>query len=300
MSDKQELATRLGSSLYGPPVLAWADLETTGLNTQTDEIIEIAVIVTNNQLDEIDRYEAVVAPTPGAYIRMMNDPFLVDMHTKNGLLAALADTASTVLVADAERAVMGMLTRHGIPLDEVILSVCGSGVSNHDIPILRNQMPTFMGAASYFSATDVGVLRRSFGMWNGYELVHANDSKTHRALDDIECHLAEGRAFKQLLTANTRCLDAANMWRTQMENDPEALTGINSILTACHAIATASGNADDMTPELDLNKDGIAMLHGAMLLNLYLLEQEAARTGTTLAGALNSVQNHFVDKQQAA
>lgn len=300
MTNNHGLASRLGSSSYGPAALLWVDTEGTGLDPLIDEIIEITAILTNNQLEEIDRVHTIVRPSDGAFARLLSDPFLVEMHTQNGLLAELQRTDVTYpLVGEAQAWIMTMLNRHGILPGTKDLSVCGSGVSNHDIPLMRTQMPYLMQRATYFSACDVGVLRRSYGMWNGHTLVDANESKTHRSTDDIECHLVEGRAFKTLMTADVRGLAAASLWRTAMEADPEALTGINSILTACHAIATATGNNDELTPELDLNRDGIPMLHGSMLLNLYLLEREAERTGATLADALRTVQDHFIDKQVA-
>ena len=85
------------------------------------------------------------------------------------------------------------------------------------------------------------------------------------------------------------------MWRLTLTHDPEALSGINPILTALNAIATASGNASPVTPEFDLDLDGIPMLHGSLLLLIHILDAEAARARKTLAEVLDEYRDHFID-----
>jgi hypothetical protein len=94
----------------------------------------------------------------------------------------------------------------------------------------------------------------------------------------------------------SRCHNlAANMWRLTLAHDPQALDGINPILTALNAIATASGNATPVTPDLDLDVDGIPMLHGSLLLLIHILDAEATRARKTLAEVLDEYRNHFID-----
>lgn len=88
---------------------------------------------------------------------------------------------------------------------------------------------------------------------------------------------------------------AANMWHLTPAHDPQALDGINPILTALNAIATASGNATPVTPDLDLDLDAIPMLHGSLLLLIIILDAEAARARKTLAEVLDEYRNHFID-----
>lgn len=88
---------------------------------------------------------------------------------------------------------------------------------------------------------------------------------------------------------------AANMWRLTSAHDPEALDGINPTLTALTAIATASGDATPMTPELSLGVDGIPMLHGSLVLLIMILDAEAARARKTLAEVLDEYRDHFID-----
>jgi oligoribonuclease len=65
-------------------VLVWADIETTGLDRRNDVILEVAVIITDDALNEIASYEGV---TCGARYRRLEDlaPVVQEMHTKSGL-----------------------------------------------------------------------------------------------------------------------------------------------------------------------------------------------------------------------
>jgi hypothetical protein len=85
------------------------------------------------------------------------------------------------------------------------------------------------------------------------------------------------------------------MWRLTLAHDPEALDGINPILTALNAIATASGNATSVTPDLDLDLDAIPMLHGSLLLLIQILDAEATRARKTLAEVLDEYRNRYID-----
>ena len=71
----------------------------------------------------------------------------------------------------------------------------------------RSTSPSWHGtcrelhAHLHYAPIDVGVLRRTWQMWTGGDLVTANQDKTHRALDDARCHLAEATAFRQVFAA---------------------------------------------------------------------------------------------------
>lgn len=104
-----------------------------------------------------------------------------------------------------------------------------------------------------------------------------------------------GGGAPEHLRASTCHNLAAKMWRLTLAHDPEALDGINPILTALNAIATASGNATSVTPDLDLDLDGIPMLHGSLLLLIQILDAEATRARKTLAEVLDEYRNRYID-----
>jgi len=73
-----------------PDLIAWIDTETTGLDPATDDLLEIAVVVTRNDLTELGAFDIVIAPSTGAdaSIEHMSE-FVREMHTGNGLIDAM-------------------------------------------------------------------------------------------------------------------------------------------------------------------------------------------------------------------
>ncbi|MEY4008316.1 MAG: hypothetical protein RLZZ467_1383, partial [Gemmatimonadota bacterium] len=85
-----------------PNRLVWLDLEMTGLDTRRHVIVEIAVIVTDSDLEPLDDGIDIVISATDAELAEM-DEFVTNMHTKSGLLDEIR--ASTVTVREAmERA----------------------------------------------------------------------------------------------------------------------------------------------------------------------------------------------------
>jgi oligoribonuclease len=190
-----------------PDHLLFTDLETTGLDPSRDDIIEAAFLLTTTNLTVIHDMRVLVRPGTSALDRLLANDDLVRMHTVNGLLRALGVTARRApdKFADGVRSlphaqdpVLGMLHSRSIRPGHVHLA--GSGVAAFDRPFLARHMPRLHGLLHY-AAIDVGVLRRTWQMWTGADLVTANADKTHRAMDDARCHLAEAEAFRRVFTS---------------------------------------------------------------------------------------------------
>ena len=190
-----------------PTHLLFTDLETTGLDPRLDDIIEAGFILTTTDLTLGDVRRNLVRPTPAAMARLLANPTLVGMHGANGLLTALGVTdrrapdtfpVNVLTVAEVQRRVIDLLHGHGVR--KGLVHLAGSGVAAFDRPFLARHMPQ-LHAYLHYAPMDVGVLRRSWQMWTGADLVTANQDKTHRALDDARCHLAEAIAFQRVFSA---------------------------------------------------------------------------------------------------
>lgn len=69
-------------------VLVWMDLEMTGLDPATEVIVEIATLITDDELNIVAEGPDLVINQPETVLKAM-DPFVVEMHTTSGLLTAI-------------------------------------------------------------------------------------------------------------------------------------------------------------------------------------------------------------------
>src|SRR4051794_5838304 len=82
------------------PRMVWVDLEMTGLDPATCEIVEIATIVTDANLELIAEGPCLVIHPPDEALATMS-PFVHDLHQRSGLLERIR--SSTVSLAEAEQ-----------------------------------------------------------------------------------------------------------------------------------------------------------------------------------------------------
>ena len=181
-----------------PDMLLWLDLETTGSDVDHDCIIEIGCVLTTTDLVEVASFDHVVQPTPLGLGRLMQNDVVRDMHTDNGLLAVLLGEDIGIdepfaKIHHATESLLAWLTENGALQGRTVLA--GSGVGHFDRKFIDRYMPQLSRHLRYW-CIDIGVIRRAHDMWVGTPVSAANDSKTHRALDDVRCHLAEARAFR--------------------------------------------------------------------------------------------------------
>lgn len=176
------------------------DFEATGNDVARDDPIEVAGILCDPQLVELGRAESLIRPTRRGMRRLRHCPEALAMHQSNGLYQILTDRqirAALPSVADAEDQLLQLLNRAGVPAKEKV-TLAGSGVGHFDLHLIRHRMPRLAARLTYYT-NDVGVLRRNFVRVNGHPLTDVNDSKPHRAMADVELHLAESRTFDKLL-----------------------------------------------------------------------------------------------------
>jgi oligoribonuclease len=187
------LAKQVGRSrsIGGQLVLVWMDLEMTGLDPTTDVIVEIATVVTDDQLDVVAEGPDLVIHQPDEALATM-DPVVNEMHTRSGLLEAIRK--SDISLADAGAATLAFIRTHAPEPRSVPL--CGNSIGT-DRRFLAAYLPEIEDHLHYRSI-DVSGVKELVRRWYP-KLAQARPQKVglHRALDDIRESIEELRYYRQ-------------------------------------------------------------------------------------------------------
>jgi oligoribonuclease len=172
-------------------VLVWMDLEMTGLDHTRDVIVEIATVVTDDQLDLVAEGPDLVIHQPDDALVAM-DPIVVEMHTRSGLLDAIR--ASPVSLADAGSATLDFIRQH-VPEPRTV-PLCGNSIGT-DRRFLAAYLPDIEQYLHYRSI-DVSSVKELVRRWYP-KIGQARPPKfgQHRALDDIRDSIAELRYYRE-------------------------------------------------------------------------------------------------------
>lgn len=164
--------------------LVWIDLEMTGLNSDIDVILEIATIITDNQLNIIAEGPALIIHQPQAALDLM-DEWVRNVHTKSGLVDAVQKSSMTLAVAQEET--LDFIKQHCPPRDGVL---CGNSVWQ-DRSFLRKSMPRIVDYLHY-RIIDVSSIKELAVRWYPHN-PHVKFEKpdNHRALEDIRGSIKE-------------------------------------------------------------------------------------------------------------
>ena len=166
-------------------MLVWMDLEMTGLDHTSDVIVEIATIITDDDLEIVAEGPDLVIHQPDEVLARM-DPFVVDMHTKSGLLAQIK--ASDISLADAGSATLEFIKQH-VP-EPATVPLCGNSIGT-DRRFLAAYLPDIENYLHYRSI-DVSSVKELVKRW--YPAIDADRPRgqgSHRALDDIRESIKE-------------------------------------------------------------------------------------------------------------
>jgi oligoribonuclease len=170
--------------------LVWLDLEMTGLQVETDVIVELAVLVTDASLEPLDDGVDVVVHQPPEVLERMND-FVRAMHTRSALLPAIASSDVTLEEAGARALeyVKGHVPTAGSA------PMCGNTIGM-DRRFLARYLPDLDNYIHYRSI-DVSTLKELCRRW--YPQVYRKrpgKAEKHRALDDVRESIAELRFYR--------------------------------------------------------------------------------------------------------
>jgi len=169
--------------------LAWMDLEMTGLDPAVCSIVEIATIITDDELNVTAEGPDLVVACPPDRLAAMED-VVRKMHTKSGLLPAIE--ASTTTLDEATSATLEFLKEH---VEAGTVPLCGNSIGT-DRRFLAAFMPEVDHWLSYRSV-DVSTIKELCRRWHPEEFAKAPQKQSgHRALDDIRESIEELRYYR--------------------------------------------------------------------------------------------------------
>lgn len=167
----------------------WIDCEMTGLDPVADALVEIAVLVTDPELNVLgEGVDIVIRPPDQALDQMI--PFVRQMHTASGLLERLPDGDS---LAEASEACMAYITEHCPEPGKAVLA--GNSVGQDKLFLARD-LPAITDHLHY-RIVDVSTLKELARRWYPKAYYQA-PAKTggHRALGDIVDSINELRYYR--------------------------------------------------------------------------------------------------------
>ena len=174
------------------PHLIWIDCEMTGLDLVGDALVEIAVLVTDSDLNVIgDGVDVVIATTPEKLAGM--NEFVTQMHTTSGLITQIPNGTS---ISMAEDAILAYLETTGTVAGKSPLAGNSVGVDRNfiarDMPRLNDYL--------HYRTVDVSSIKELARRWYP-KLYFAAPAKTgnHRALGDIQDSIAELAYYRSTL-----------------------------------------------------------------------------------------------------
>ena len=169
------------------------DLEMTGLDPRRDRVVEIATLVTDDELDVIAEGPDLVIATPPEALAAM-DEVVRQMHTRSGLLDAIS--ASSISLAQAADETLEFVRTHVPEARKVPL--CGNSIGT-DRRFLAAYMPELEEYLHYRSI-DVSTIKELAKRWYPDALAAApRKVGAHRALDDIKESVEELRYWRSAI-----------------------------------------------------------------------------------------------------
>ena len=189
------------------------DLEMTGLDPIKDAIVEIATLITDDDLKILAEGPDLVVHQPDDVLALM-DPFVVDMHTRSGLLEAIK--VSTMSLDEAGTATLDFLKQHIAQPKTVPL--CGNSIGT-DRRFLAAYLPDIENWLHYRSV-DVSSVKELVRRW--YPQIRSQRPRkagSHRALDDIRESVAELRYYRERVFIPPPQAKVADVTSTSTAND---------------------------------------------------------------------------------
>ena len=171
------------------PPIVWVDCEMTGLDLEKDALIEIAVLMTDENLNLLgDGIDLVIHTEVGKLDAI--SPEVRNMHTESGLIEKIKDG---VAMSVAEEKILEYLYQYTMAGKSPI---AGNSIGM-DRNFINRDMPR-LGAFLHYRSVDVSSIKELARRW--YPKVYFNAPKktgNHRALGDIQDSIAELRYYRE-------------------------------------------------------------------------------------------------------
>lgn len=188
----------------------------TGLDPAIDVIVEIATIVTDDELKIVaEGPDLVIHQSPEVLAAM--DPFVVEMHTKSGLIVAIS--ASTITLEEAGKQTLDFIKLH-VP-DPRSVPLCGNSIGT-DRRFLAKYLPDIENYLHYRSV-DVSSIKELAKRWYPKTgLDRTSKSGLHRALDDVKESVRELSFYRDnLFVAPPTVEDPTSVAQDLVIDEPE-------------------------------------------------------------------------------
>ena len=169
--------------------LVWIDLEMTGLDPETEKIIEVATLVTDADLNLIAEGPNLIISQSKELLDSM-DEWNQNQHGSSGLIQEVINSDITEQIAEIET--LDFISKY---VGEKVSPMCGNTVS-HDRRFLSKYMPRLEAYFNY-RHIDVSSFKEVAVRWMNEAQVYEKKG-SHRALGDIKESLEELRFYKKL------------------------------------------------------------------------------------------------------
>jgi len=169
--------------------LIWVDLEMTGLEPQTDQIIEIATVVTDAELNELAQGPMIAIHHSDEVMAMM-DEWNTNQHGKSGLTQRVKESRYSLAEAEAESItfLQKWVAKGASPM-------CGNSICQ-DRRFMARLMPT-LEAYFHYRNLDVSSIKELTSRWAPEILKGFTKESSHLALDDIRDSINELKYYRQ-------------------------------------------------------------------------------------------------------